>query len=48
MPLAQGAPEPVGVLAMPLAQAAPEVRASRVKEFVIVFLIIVIVRLLWF
>jgi hypothetical protein len=33
---------------MPTSLAAPEVREIRVKDFIIVFLIIVIVRILWF
>jgi hypothetical protein len=41
--LAHGAPEPVGVLAMPSAQATLKVRASKVKEFFILFLIVVII-----
>jgi hypothetical protein len=40
--LAQGAPEPQGVLAMHLAEVALEVRESRVKDFIIIFLIIVL------
>jgi hypothetical protein len=48
-PLAHGSPEPMSVLViMPTSLAAPEVREIRVKDFIIVFLIIVIVRILWF
>jgi hypothetical protein len=41
LPLAQG-------VAASLAQAAPEVGESRVKDFIIIFLIIMIVKVLCF
>jgi hypothetical protein len=51
MPLAQAArlaqTAPLAE-ATPLAQAEPEVRESRVKDFIIIFLIVVIIRILCF
>jgi hypothetical protein len=47
MPLAQTQAAPLAQ-ASPLAQAEPEVHESRVKDFIIVFLIVVIIRILCF
>ena len=48
VPLAQLPPEAVPDDAMAIAQGAPQVHESRVKDFIIVFLIVVIVRIVWF
>ena len=48
MPLAQLPPEPVPVVAMALLEGEPEVRKTRVNDFIIVFPIVVIVRILCF
>ena len=48
VPLAQLPLEPMPAVAMALPEGQPEVRHSRVKDFIIIFLIVVIVWILFF
>ena len=48
VPLVHLPPEAVADLPMAIPEGAPEVRESRVKDFIIIFPIVVIVRFLCF